>query len=797
MAPPEHDSENSQVGPSDTHNPFSELSGRSRFLAAIPVILLALVFVAQLIFVSSFTYVPPYLVDLNLILNLGFIALAIAVAWGTLRTGRVQLAWMGAGIMVLGVAIIFANLIGTPVSLNAGVQIQNIGVAIAGALHFTGVVIAFYATGIPRPAMSRRAAMVAGTYLGGFSAISLVTYLSVSAALPPFFIPGIGGTPIRQATLLLAIALFAISAALIFLNYSRSASGFQYLYGLGLAGIALGQIGYLFSLGTGDIMSWIGRLGQWSGSFYFLAALVLVLGQVRDTGISTLGLMDTFFSPSQALNRVLLESSSDAFIGLDENGIILTWNPAAERLLGYRTMDSIGQDFEELTGIRLREHQNSMAVDSGIAVGWDTWYQKEGTPGAWLAFSVTKNMIRDSHVSVVTVKDITERKRVEEALREAEASRLVSEAIEAEHSRFLEVLETLPQMICLITRDYHIAFANRSFREKFGESKGRHCYESWFRSSVPCEFCQAYKVLETGKPHNWEVKLADGTVIDAYDFPITDADGTPMILEMGIDITERRRDEAELQQYRDHLENLVKERTEELEKYAANLKRSNEDLERFAYVASHDLREPLRMVTSFSQLLERNYKGRLDADADEFINYIVEGGRKMDALVNDLLEYSRVTSRGKPFEPTEMNAVLHEAQDSLSMAIEENKAIIEVGMLPTLSIDRSQMILVFQNLLSNAIKFHDDKGPVVSVSAARNGNEWLFSVRDNGIGIDPEYHGKIFELFQRLHSRYDYHGTGIGLAICKRIIERHGGRIWVESELGKGSTFFFTIPDRA
>ena len=227
-------------------------------------------------------------------------------------------------------------------------------------------------------------------------------------------------------------------------------------------------------------------------------------------------------------------------------------------------------------------------------------------------------------------------------------------------------------MICLLTRDHHIAFANRSFREKFGESKGRHCYESCFCSSVPCEFCEAYKVLETGTPHTWEVKLADGaTAIEAQAIsrlPMWDA--MLMILKMDIDITERRRAEAELQQHRDHLENLVKERTEEVEKYAANLKRSNEDLEQFAYVASHDLREPLRMVTSFSQLLERNYKGRLDEDADEFINYIVEGGRKMDALVNDLLEYSRIASRGKPFgQATEMNAVLREAQESLSMAI--------------------------------------------------------------------------------------------------------------------------------
>jgi light-regulated signal transduction histidine kinase (bacteriophytochrome) len=249
-------------------------------------------------------------------------------------------------------------------------------------------------------------------------------------------------------------------------------------------------------------------------------------------------------------------------------------------------------------------------------------------------------------------------------------------------------------------------------------------------------------------------------------------------IAQGQDITDRKKAEDALQEY------------------AANLKQSNEDLERFAYVASHDLREPLRMVTSFSQLLEKNYKGRLDADADEFIGYIVEGGRKMDALVNDLLEFSRITSRGKPFEPTDMNAVLSEVLKSLSVTIRENNVEIEAGMLPIVWVDRSQMALVFQNLVANAIKFREALAPVVAIDATRVRNEWVLSVRDNGIGIDPEYHEKIFELFQRLHSRDEYPGTGIGLAICKRIVERHGGRIWVESQPGEGSTFFFTIPAR-
>ena len=202
------------------------------------------------------------------------------------------------------------------------------------------------------------------------------------------------------------------------------------------------------------------------------------------------------------------------------------------------------------------------------------------------------------------------------------------------------------------------------------------------------------------------------------------------------------------------------------------------------------------MVASYTQLLAKRYKGRLDTDADEFIGYIVDGGRRMEDLINDLLEFSRVTTQGKPFEPTDMNSVLGEVKRSLSVAIQENNATIEAGLLPTVTVDRSQMALVFQNLIGNAIKFHDNTAPTISIDAVREGREWVFFVRDNGIGIDPAYYGKIFELFHRLHSRHDYPGTGIGLAICKRIVERHGGRIWVESELGKGSTFFFTIPDR-
>ena len=233
----------------------------------------------------------------------------------------------------------------------------------------------------------------------------------------------------------------------------------------------------------------------------------------------------------------------------------------------------------------------------------------------------------------------------------------------------------------------------------------------------------------------------------------------------------------------------------ELEATVAQLEESNNRLEQFAYAASHDLQEPLRMVSSYLQLLDGRYEDTLDEEGQEYLDYAVDGAERMREMIDGLLAYSRIDMQGEDFSPTDCNAVIAEVKDSLQVSIEESNAEITADSLPPVYADESQLTQVFQNLLSNAIKYSGEEPPEIHITAEQNQQEWMFSVSDQGIGIDPDEADEIFDVFQRLHSREEYAGTGIGLAVCERIIERHDGRIWVESEPGEGSTFSFTLPD--
>jgi two-component system sensor histidine kinase/response regulator len=254
--------------------------------------------------------------------------------------------------------------------------------------------------------------------------------------------------------------------------------------------------------------------------------------------------------------------------------------------------------------------------------------------------------------------------------------------------------------------------------------------------------------------------------------------------------------QRQLQEQNEALQREVQERQlaeQVLAERSRELARSNAELERMAYIASHDLQEPLRMVASYVQLLERRYMGKLDEDAHEFIGFAVDGAKRMQALIDDLLTISRVDTKARPMQPVDLGQALAAAVRSLRIAIEESQAEVQAAPLPVVRGDSAQLTQVFQNLLSNAIKFCQGK-PQISLSARREGRLWRIEVADNGIGVPPEYRERIFGMFQRLHGRREYAGTGIGLAICQKIVERHGGAIWVEDGADGGSLFVFTVP---
>ena len=357
----------------------------------------------------------------------------------------------------------------------------------------------------------------------------------------------------------------------------------------------------------------------------------------------------------------------------------------------------------------------------------------------------------------------TERKRMEEVLRESEA-------------KYSTLVENSRDGIVILQGGV-MKFVNTASLEIVGYTPEELLGIDFLKMVTPEDremVMKRYADRMAGKevPSIYEMALIrkDGiTVPVEVNATFINYEGRPADLVVIRDITERKRAEEEL-------------------------RRSNQELEHFAYIASHDLQEPLRMVSSYTQLLAQRYKDKLDADADEFIHYIEDGVSRMRALINGLLVYSRVGTSGAAFELTDCEAAFDCALTNLQVAVDGSGAVITHHPLPVVMADASQLTQVFQNLIGNAIKFCSQELPRIHVAAEPRGNEWLFSIRDNGIGIDPQYHDRIFDMSQRLHSRTEYPGSGIGLAICDKVLKRHGGRIWVESQTGKGATFYFTIP---
>jgi PAS domain S-box-containing protein len=336
------------------------------------------------------------------------------------------------------------------------------------------------------------------------------------------------------------------------------------------------------------------------------------------------------------------------------------------------------------------------------------------------------------------------------------------------------LIETINEGAVTLTLDGTILYSNRSFADLVATPLEQTLGTMFQRFVVPADHPAFEALLEQGRQDqsSGEIVLQIGggkhvpVLLSTRALQLDALRGVCMVVT---DISRQKRVEEEL-------------------------RRSNADLEQFAYVASHDLQEPLRMVTSYVQLLQRRYQGQLDAKADMFIGYAVDGTMRMQTLIHDLLAYSQVGRANGEHAPTDCARVLEQVRANLAVTLADAGATITAGWLPILLADASQIAQLFQNLISNAIKFHGTEPPLIHISATRRGQEWVFAVRDNGIGIEPQYVERIFVIFQRLHTRAEYPGTGIGLAICKRIVARYGGQIWLDSTPGQGTTFFFSLP---
>ncbi len=377
-------------------------------------------------------------------------------------------------------------------------------------------------------------------------------------------------------------------------------------------------------------------------------------------------------------------------------------------------------------------------------------------------------------VRTVEFRDITERKQAEEKLT----------ASEVRYRRLFEA--TRDGIFILDAETGMIVDVNPFLVELLGYSHevflGKELWEIGF-----------FKDIAASKENFLELQQRE--YIRYEDLPLETADGQCIHVEFTSNVYRVKHHKVIQCHIRDITER--KQAREQLLKALEELKLSNAELEQFAYVASHDLQEPLRAVAGMVQLLQKRYQGQLDERADEYIRLAVDGASRMQTLIKDLLDYSRVERRGNPIKAADANEALKYALRNLETTIAEQGAVVTSDSLPTLDADATQLSQVFQNLIGNAIKFHGAQQPQVHVGVEKLADAWRFSVRDNGIGIEPQYFERIFLVFQRLHTHSAYSGTGIGLSICKKIVERHGGRIWIESQFGQGSTFYFTIPHRS
>jgi PAS domain S-box-containing protein len=505
----------------------------------------------------------------------------------------------------------------------------------------------------------------------------------------------------------------------------------------------------------GPVRNFEVELKRKNGEHYWVA--MAAIPQTTDFGAGVITISEDITERKRAEERIRYLATFPEFnptliLEMTRQGKVTYTNPALRSV--FPGIEGSGKKHEYLadfTSFEEATNRNSEKPFSREVNVGDAFYEQ------------VIHYLKETECFRVYGRDITERKKLEQELRSA--SLYARSLIEAS----LDPLVT-------INRDGKITDVNRATEQATGLARHK---------LIGNDFSDYFTEPEKAKDGYHEV-FARGYV---RDYPLTMRNISGKTTSVLYNATVYRDEDGETGGVFAAARDVT-----ELKRLETELRRSNADLQQLAYITSHDLQEPLRMITSYLQLIERRYKGRLDADADEFIGYAVNGAARMRTMINDLLEYSRIGTRVQVLQPTSTESAFAAALANLEIAIRENAATVTHDPLPVIKADPTQFTMLFQNLIGNGIKFHGRDAPHLHVSARKEAGEWVFSVSDNGIGIEPQYFRRLFQVFQRLHTRDEYPGTGIGLALCKRIVERHGGRIWVESAAGKGATFYFTMP---
>ena len=642
----------------------------------------------------------------------------------------------------------------------------------AVALALAGAALATF----HRTLSGRHVAQLLALGAGGLGYAAVLGYVYGISALATLGSP----TPISLPT---AVALICTAVALVMADPDHALA--QQITDPGPAGQVARRVGPAALLVV-PIGAWLRLVGERAGLYTdtfglvlmvsFEALVLLLVGAWAGERVLQL---ERARVEAQATRDRFFDLSADGISILSPDGRFLFAGASWEHLVGYAPVDLVGHPLSDFIhdpadGSRTAAALDATRMGRDVRVIQNRFGARDGTQ-RWLEWTARAD--EDGSRIYAVARDVTERVR-------AEAEQARREALLREQAGLLDLAH---DAILVRDLDSRVRYWNAGATETYGwtadEALGQVTHVL-LRTEFPESLATVDQVLlDSGR---WEGQLRH-TTRDGRQIAIAsrqalerDEDGAVLgILEINRDVTESV------------------EAQDRLEEYAAALGRSNADLEQFAYVASHDLQEPLRMVTGFMSLLQKRYEGRLGPDADEYIGFAVDGARRMQVLINDLLAYSRVDSRARPFERIELGTVLDEAVTNLRATVQETGATIHRGDLPAVVGDRVQVVQLLQNLVGNALKFRRPTvPPQVWVGAERGRSEWCVYVRDDGIGIAPEHYAQIFEIFRRLHGREEYPGSGIGLAICKKIVERHGGRIWVESKPGLGATFWFSLPDR-